>query len=129
METLNSKVRAHDQVRISRWRNEMMQIGPACRYVRGAVAQRTTAITTTEGELAVGFEQMDTCLQAFWTKVAHPKNTTLAEVSQYVTDRASTWPQREEAAIIPFSADVLSKLIARTRKHTAPARDLGGQRS
>eukprot|EP00971_Amphidinium_carterae_P223666 4438002-Amphidinium_carterae.1 len=68
MEKLNAKVKAHDQIRISRWRSEMMQIGPACRYVRGAVAQRTTAITTTEGELAVGFEQMDACLQAFWTK-------------------------------------------------------------
>eukprot|EP00971_Amphidinium_carterae_P114531 2269283-Amphidinium_carterae.1 len=108
-ELLNEKVKQHDQQRIAAWRSDMMQIGAACKYVRGAVAQRTSVITSTDGSLAVGYEQMDACLKDFWMQVAHPKQTTLA-----------AWPTVPEAPMVPFSAEILAKLISKTRKHTAP---------
>eukprot|EP00971_Amphidinium_carterae_P332426 6466583-Amphidinium_carterae.1 len=117
---LSKKTQEHDRMRIAKWRSEMMDLGTACRYVRGAVAQRTTVISAMDDSLAIGYDQMNECLTAFWTQVAQPTRTTVQAVTDYVVARASTWPAQQEVPMVPFTADILSRLISKTRKRTAP---------
>eukprot|EP00971_Amphidinium_carterae_P278034 5519246-Amphidinium_carterae.1 len=117
---LKAKTLTHDRARIAKWKSDMQQLGMACQYVRGTTPQRAPMLIDADGNQAAGYEAMNASLTRYWQQVAHPKHTTLENVSQYVRKRVDDLPRAPEVALQPFTADALTRLCARLRKKTAP---------
>eukprot|EP00971_Amphidinium_carterae_P145415 2881550-Amphidinium_carterae.1 len=117
---LKHSTQEHDKARVAKWRSDMLSVSAACRYIRGAPQQRPLAVTDVDGKQAVGVEAMDHCLTRYWQQVAHPRETSLTDISTYVHSCVDKWGQAEELRMEPFTAEALSRLCKKTRKNTAP---------
>eukprot|EP00971_Amphidinium_carterae_P030693 604178-Amphidinium_carterae.1 len=126
-DALKQSEATHDRERIAQWRKDMMQLGAACRFVRGASQLRSPVVTDVDGTQVVGYDGMNASLQRFWQSVAEPQGTTTHDVTEHIRRRLHTWPQAQEIPVVAFTGETLTKLCARTKRNTAPGP--GGWRS
>eukprot|EP00971_Amphidinium_carterae_P351913 6492335-Amphidinium_carterae.1 len=108
-------------LRVEHWREQMQQMGPACRYVRGEFVDHPVALVDEKGDLRVGHAQRAEALEQYWKGVAQPPpGVTLDSVTQFVETKLARLPIGEDFDVSKFTASSIRHACKATKKNSAP---------
>eukprot|EP00971_Amphidinium_carterae_P289317 5744258-Amphidinium_carterae.1 len=117
-------IREEQQVqhtKLNAWKQQMQNLGPACRYVRASFISHGLATRDLAGNLHVGYEAKSEQLRLFWQDVCKPKNGhTLNSVSKYVRQRLFDVAPGQPFTIPDIGIDDIRWAARRTKKTSSP---------
>eukprot|EP00971_Amphidinium_carterae_P353015 6492797-Amphidinium_carterae.1 len=108
------------RARVNAWKEQMSQISPACRFIRGSFITHSAVIEDTHGAVHVGYQAKSDVLRNFWQEacVPAPPHTT-ESVSAFVAKRLEKIPRGDHFVVPAFTGESVRQACRKTRKASA----------